>query len=45
MLQERALKARRFAWILADDPAAQRLEAWADELTAEAVRIAAPRGG
>jgi hypothetical protein len=38
-LQEQAFKARLFALILVDDPAAQRLEAWSDELTAEAARI------
>jgi hypothetical protein len=40
-LQEQALKARLYALILTGDPASQRLEAWADELSAEAARIAA----
>jgi hypothetical protein len=44
-LQEQAFKARLYALMLAGDPAAERLEAWADELTAEAVSIAASSWG
>jgi hypothetical protein len=39
-LQEQAFKARLYALMLAGDPASQRPEAWADELTAEAAGIA-----
>jgi hypothetical protein len=40
-LQEQAWKARHYARMLASDPAAKRLEAWADELTAGTARIVA----
>jgi hypothetical protein len=38
-LQEQAWKGRRYA-ILAGDPAAERLEAWADDVTAETTKTA-----
>jgi hypothetical protein len=44
-LHEQAWKARHYARMFAGDPAAQRLAAWADELTAEAARISAPQTG
>jgi hypothetical protein len=42
-LHELAWKARHYARMFAGHPAAQRLEAWANELTAEAARIAVPQ--